>query len=75
MFVKRSKALLGSRQPVVMGKVSPRLSVPSGIRLPPYHNKPPPDMDTISIQPRRGKALQAMRDACAKAATALEFAG
>jgi hypothetical protein len=66
---------LGTRQAVAIGTVSPRLSVPPGVRLPQYVGRAPPDMETVSIRPKVGRELQAMRDACAKAATALAYAG
>lgn len=71
-----TKPLLAGREPVVAGVVSPRLTVPPHIRRPSYHDgTPPPNMESVSIRPKRGIELAGMRDACVKAAEALKFAG
>jgi methionyl aminopeptidase len=69
------RSLLGNREPVAIGVVSPVRSVPSHIRVPPYVGSSPPEMDSTSISCKRGNELTSMRTACKKAAMALAFAG
>jgi methionyl aminopeptidase len=65
----------GLRESIKLGRVSGRLPVPSTIRVPPYVGSQPPPMESLTIKPKEGVQLAAMRDACTRAATALQYAG